>query len=60
MVGGDSSSGQTNVPPDLTNAVAVSAANYYCLALKANGTIAASAEGKRPELRKSAETSIYL
>ena len=36
---GSNGSGQTNVPPDLTNAVAIAAGSYCSLALTANGTV---------------------
>src|SRR5258708_36075479 len=35
---GRNTEGQTNVPPDLTNAVAVAAGGYHCLALNADRT----------------------
>jgi hypothetical protein len=38
---GDGYSGQTNVPPDLTNAVAIAAGGYHGLALRSDGTVAA-------------------
>jgi alpha-tubulin suppressor-like RCC1 family protein len=38
---GDNTYGQTNVPPDLTNAVAVSAGDYHCLALRTDGSVVA-------------------
>jgi len=38
---GDNSSGQTNVPPSLSNAVAVAAGLAHSLALRADGTVAA-------------------
>ncbi len=40
-VWGDNSSGQTNVPPNLTNVVAIAAGYDFSLALKADGTVAA-------------------
>ncbi|MGA2659692.1 MAG: carboxypeptidase regulatory-like domain-containing protein, partial [Verrucomicrobiota bacterium] len=36
---GDNSSGQTNVPPNLTNVVAIAAGYDFSLALKADGTV---------------------
>lgn len=36
---GDNSSGQTNVPPDLTNAVAIASGATFNLALKSDGTV---------------------
>ena len=38
---GDDSYGQSSVPPDLTNAVAVAAGDYHSLALRADGTVIA-------------------
>lgn len=38
---GVNTSGQCNVPADLTNAVEISAGNAHCLALRADGTVAA-------------------
>jgi len=38
---GDDSDGQTNVPPALTNAVAIAAGGYHSLVLNADGTVAA-------------------
>ena len=38
---GDNTYGQTNVPPDLTNAVAVAAGNSQSLALRQDGTFSA-------------------
>ncbi len=38
---GDGSSGDTNVPPGLTNAVAVAGGEYLSVALKADGTVVA-------------------
>lgn len=38
---GDNSSSQTNVPSDLTNAIAVAGGDSFSLALRANGTLAA-------------------
>ena len=40
-VWGDDSWGQTNVPVDLTNAVAVASGGQHCLALRRDGTVAA-------------------
>ena len=36
---GDDTSGQTNVPPDLTNAVAVAAGGSQSLAIRQDGTV---------------------
>ena len=36
---GNNTNGETNVPPDLTNAVAISAGSYHSLALKADGSV---------------------
>jgi alpha-tubulin suppressor-like RCC1 family protein len=36
---GDNESGQTNVPTGLTNAVAVSAGDFYSVALRSDGTL---------------------
>src|SRR5207248_4277973 len=36
---GDNGSGQSSVPPDLSNAVAVAAGNSHSLALRADGTV---------------------
>jgi alpha-tubulin suppressor-like RCC1 family protein len=36
---GNNSSGQCNVPPGLTNVVAIAAGNGFCLALNADGTV---------------------
>jgi len=36
---GDNSSGQTNVPPQATNVVAISAGGFHNLSLKADGTV---------------------
>lgn len=38
---GNNDFGQTNVPSDLTNAVAISAGGYFSLALRADGTVTA-------------------
>ena len=38
---GDNTRGQLNLPPDLTNVVAIAAGWYHGLALKADGTVAA-------------------
>src|SRR5436190_1375046 len=38
---GDNSTGQTNVPPGLTNLVAIAAGYYHGLALRSNGTVIA-------------------
>jgi alpha-tubulin suppressor-like RCC1 family protein len=38
---GDNSYGQRNVPPGLSNVVAVAAGAYHSLALKADGTVVA-------------------
>ena len=38
---GDNTYGQTNVPPTLTNAIAVSGGFYHSLALQADGTVVA-------------------
>jgi hypothetical protein len=38
---GDNTCGQTNVPPDLTNAVAISAGMYHSLALRADASVVA-------------------
>ncbi len=39
-VWGDNTFGQTNIPPDLSNVVAIAAGWYHSLAVKADGTIA--------------------
>lgn len=36
---GDNTYGQTNIPPDLTNATAIATGYYHSLALKADGTV---------------------
>src|SRR5512140_3243110 len=41
VVWGDGSAGQTNVPPDLTNVVAISAGHTQCLALRGDGSFVA-------------------
>lgn len=41
VVWGDYGRGQTNVPPDLTNAVSLSAGGYHTVALREDGTVAA-------------------
>ena len=41
VVWGSNSFGQTNVPPGLTNVVAIAAGFYHCLALRNDGTVAA-------------------
>jgi len=38
---GDNTYGQTNVPPDLTNAIAVAAGEVHSVALRADGTVVA-------------------
>ena len=38
---GDNDAGQTNVPPNLSNVVAIAAGNWHTLALKADGTLVA-------------------
>ncbi|MGN6553702.1 MAG: immunoglobulin domain-containing protein, partial [Verrucomicrobiota bacterium] len=39
IVGGNNTYGQTNVPSDLTDALAVASGSVYCLALRTNGTV---------------------
>lgn len=41
VVWGDNSLGETNLPPNLDNVVAISAGGFHSLALKADGTVAA-------------------
>ena len=41
VVWGDGRSGQTNLPPGLTNVVAISAGHWKCMALRADGTAVA-------------------
>ena len=38
---GNNSNGQTNVPPGLSNVVAIAAGFYHCLALRNDGTVVA-------------------
>ena len=38
---GDNGYGQTNVPPGLSNVVAIAAGGYHSLALQSNGTVVA-------------------
>jgi alpha-tubulin suppressor-like RCC1 family protein len=40
-VWGDNSYGQTNVPANATNVIALAAGDYHCLALRTDGTVAA-------------------
>ena len=39
--------GQTNVPPDLTNVVAVAAGYFHSVALRADGTVVAWGDNTR-------------
>src|SRR5437867_12652883 len=39
IVWGATSAGQTNVPPEATNVVALAGGDYHCLALQADGTV---------------------
>ncbi len=47
MAWGLDTSGQTNVPPGLSNAVAIAAGDKFSLALKSDGTVAAWGAGDR-------------
>ena len=55
-VWGDNNSGQKNVPPDLTNLVAVAAGGFHFLGLKSNGTVAAW--GKNADKQATAPVSL--
>jgi alpha-tubulin suppressor-like RCC1 family protein len=46
LAAGSGAEGQTNVPPGLTNVVAIACGTYHCLALKSDGTVVAWGGGQ--------------
>jgi alpha-tubulin suppressor-like RCC1 family protein len=58
VLGSGSTSIPTNVPPGLSNLVAISAGNYHMLGLKADGTVLSWASGFAPNLLGAVLTNL--